>query len=230
MSYYVKDVYKNYGNSAVLKGLSAEFDEGKITCILGGSGSGKTTLFNVMAGIIKCDGEVKMPGEISYIFQTPRLIPTMSVYANMEYVLRKTDNKEIRKGKIDKILDMLELTGKAVCLPAELSGGEAQRVSMGRAFLYSAPLLIMDEPFGALDIGLKYRLIEKMCKLLEEDKKTVVFVTHDIDEALLLGDRFSVLKNGIIYDTFDIDLPRENRDIGCEVLNDVRKRLLKNLI
>lgn len=230
MSYYVKNVYKNYGDLAVLKGLSANFEEGKITCILGGSGSGKTTLFNVMAGIIKCDGEIKTPSEISYIFQTPRLIPTMSVYANMEYVLRKTDNKEVRKEKINSVLDMLELSKKAKCLPSELSGGEAQRVAMGRAFLYPAPILIMDEPFGALDIGLKYRLIEKLCNLLKKDEKTVVFVTHDIDEALLLGDRFSVLKNGVIYDTFDIDLPRENRDIGCDVLNDVRKRLLKNLI
>lgn len=230
MSYYVKDVYKNYGALQVLKGLSAQFEEGKITCILGGSGSGKTTLFNVMAGLLKFDGEINMPDNISYIFQSPRLIPTMTVSANMEYVLRKHDNKEERRGKIDKMLDMLELKEKAKCLPKELSGGEAQRVSMGRAFLYPAPLLIMDEPFGALDIGLKYRLIEKFCTLLEEDKKTVVFVTHDIDEALLLGDRFSVLKNGVISDTFTVDMPRKNRDIGCETLNDVRKRLLKNLI
>lgn len=184
-----------YGENRVFDGFGISFEQNTVNVILGGSGVGKTTLLNVIAGLVPYSGSVSGADDnISYIFQKDRLIPAISVYKNLDLVLRnKIKDKNERKEKIEKMLVELEILSERDKLPTALSGGQAQRVSMARAFLYPSDILLMDEPFKALDIGLKSRLFSAFDKLLAESPKTVVFVTHDVEECLFAADRYFVL-------------------------------------
>lgn len=176
-----------YGENRVFDGFGISFEQNTVNVILGGSGVGKTTLLNVIAGLVPYSGSVSGADDnISYIFQKDRLIPAISVYKNLDLVLRnKIKDKSERKEKIENMLAELEILSERDKLPTAISGGQAQRVSMARAFLYPSDILLMDEPFKALDIGLKSRLFSAFDKLLAKSPKTVVFVTHDVEECLL---------------------------------------------
>jgi len=195
MNILFKDFSKTYEKETVYSNFNLELKEGKITSVLGGSGSGKTTLLNAVGGIIGYQGEIRgIPNDISYIFQNQILLPNLTVYKNIEYVLlSKIKDKKARHQKIIDTLASVGLEGSIDKYPSELSTGMAQRVSMARAFAYPAPLILMDEPFRGLDIGLKNRLISVFTSLWEKEKRTVLFVTHNIDEALLLSDRIIVI-------------------------------------
>ena len=157
-------VSKNYGETAVYENFDLTIRAGEITCLLGASGCG-------------------VPGRVSYIFQEERLLPNLTVRQNIDYVLGK------RSQKTEEMLALVELSDKADVYPSDLSGGQAQRVSIARAFAYPSELLLMDEPFSSLDTALKIRLTEVFCKLWERDRRTVVFVTHDVEEAYTLAHR-----------------------------------------
>ena len=184
-------ITKRYGDLTVYENFDLGIEEGKITCILGSSGSGKTTLLNILAGLTPYQGEVVPRKKCAYIFQQPRLVPNLTVRGNLKLVCRDEQ-------KIGEFLSRLELSEKADAYPAELSGGQAQRVSIARAFLYPSDLLLMDEPFSSLDTALKIRLIGVFCSLWKEEKRTVVFVTHDAEEAYMLSHRALVLSGGKI--------------------------------
>ena len=188
-------VSKRYGGTAVYDEFSLAIEAGKITCLLGPSGCGKTTLLNMLAGLISYEGKIEnVPQRISYIFQEERLLPNLTVRQNIRYVLGKSADD----ARIDSVLEKVELGDKADAYPSELSGGQAQRVSIARAFAYPSELILMDEPFSSLDTALKIRLIDVFVRLWREEKRTAVFVTHDAEEAYMLANRAIVFRAGTI--------------------------------
>ncbi len=183
-------ISKSYGEQKVFKNFSLDIKEGEILCILGESGGGKTTLLKALAGLLDFVGEKEnVPQSVGYIFQESRLLPNLTVEENLSYVGGMYES-------IENILQKTELLDMREKRPRELSGGEKQRVAIARAFLSNAPLLLMDEPFSSLDTALKIRLSNVFAKLWQERRPTVVFVTHDVEEACMLGQRILVLKNG----------------------------------
>ncbi len=200
----VENVGKKYGAAVVYENFSLEIEEGKITCLLGASGCGKTTLLNMLAGLTPYEGKIEnVPARISYIFQQERLLPNLTVKQNVALVLGRHADEE----KISQILEKVELSGKENAYPAELSGGQAQRVSIARAFAYPSGLILMDEPFSSLDTALKIRLMGVFCRLWEEEKRTAVFVTHDAEEAYMLAHRAILLRGGRVAADLREDSP-----------------------
>lgn len=196
-------VTKRYGEKTALDGIDFELEEGKITAVLGESGAGKSTFLDLLSGLAK-DYEGKIEGTMSasYLFQEPKLLPHLTVEGNLRFVLREQDGRAV-----SEMLERVGLRGKADRLPKTLSGGERQRAAIARAFLYPHELLLMDEPFSSLDLALKKSLIELVVSLWRERRETVVFVTHDVREAVLLAERAVVLREGRIVGDFRIPDP-----------------------
>jgi NitT/TauT family transport system ATP-binding protein len=183
-------LFKSWGQMVIFRDFSITFPKGEITSILGPSGCGKTTLLSILAGsLIPDKGEVSdfLNTNVSVIFQDARLMPWMTTLANIEFVLRDRFNEIKSRSLALDYLEMMGLTDFKSYFPGQLSGGMKQRVSMARAFAYPSEIILMDEPFRALDVKLKEKLISEFLKLWEKDKRTVIFVTHDINEALILG-------------------------------------------
>ena len=183
-------ITKRYKEKCVFDGFALEILSGEVTCILGASGVGKTTLLHCLAGLTPFEGEIDGKTEkVGFVFQEPRLLPFLTVEENLAYVGASED--EIRTA-----LELLEISAYAKQYPDMLSGGEKQRVALARAIVKKSPLLLLDEPFSSLDLPLKLRLISAFKTLYQSYTPTVVFVTHDIDEALCIGQRIVVLKDG----------------------------------
>ena len=233
----LSDVKKEYHTGSVtvpaLEDVSFDLNEGEFVVILGASGAGKTTLLNAMASLKSYDGSIEgCEGGVSYIFQKDRLIPSISVYKNLDLVLKAVvKDKRVRKETIESTAEALEISDVLNSLPSEISGGQAQRASMARAFLFPSDVLLLDEPFKALDTSLKARLINKFVALQRQSKKTVVFVTHAIDECLLCADNYFVfaanpvevvLKGSILSE-------KQERKLTDKNLEDTRNQLLKAL-
>lgn len=181
---------KSYEGNIVLDNINIDIQENKITVISGPSGCGKTTLLNIISGIEKADsGQVILKdNSISYIFQEDRLIPYLTVYENIAFVLKSVMGKNEIDKTINKYLEMVRLTEFKDKLPSKLSGGMKRRVAIARAFAYKSKILLMDEPFKGLDDKLKTEIIDDFLELYKNDKRTVILVTHDKEEARLLGD------------------------------------------
>lgn len=196
MSLEIKGLDKKYGELEIFRDFSISFAEGTITCILGPSGCGKTTLLNIIGNIIPPDSGTLTGFDgkvISYIFQDPRLLPWKSVRGNIEFVLDRSMAPEEREKITDRFIRLVELEDFAGYYPSGLSGGMRQRVSIARAFAYPSDIILMDEPLKGLDLKLKLSLIQTFSHLWQEERRTVIFVTHDVDEALLLGNDIVVL-------------------------------------
>lgn len=194
------NIVKSYGNKKVLDGITLEIEEGKVTAILGESGSGKSTLLNIIAGKIKdFKGEIIFEAEnkngMSYIFQEDTLIPWKTVYDNLEFVLKKKISKDKISLRIKKYLEMVGLNGIEREYPNSLSGGMKRRVGIARAFSFPSSYLFMDEPFEFLDIKIKNEIMEYFIKLQNVENKTVIFITHDIESAVSLGEKIVVFSN-----------------------------------
>ncbi len=190
----IKNLCKSYSSLKVFNGFNLDIEEGKVTCILGESGAGKSTLLNVIAGLTDYEGEVPAV-RCSYIFQEPRLVPNLTVFKNLRLVCGDEE-------KINAMLERVKLSGKANSYPKTLSGGQAQRAAIARAFLFESDLVLMDEPFSSLDLRLKIDMMNAFGEVRSRDGRTAIFVTHDIDEALCLSDRIIVLSRGkIIFDS-----------------------------
>ncbi|WP_374048161.1 ABC transporter ATP-binding protein [Clostridium sp. MB40-C1] len=189
------NVCKSFQGQKVFQNLNLGFVKNKISVILGPSGCGKTTLLNIISGIEEVDlGEVIVNNDsISYIFQEDRLIPWLTAYENIAFTLKSYTDKKEMDNLIHKYLDIVKLNGHKDKLPAKLSGGMKRRVAVARAFAYKSELLLMDEPFKGLDGELKKNIIEEFLKIWKEDKRTVIMVTHDMEEAKLLGDQIYYL-------------------------------------
>lgn len=224
----LKNITKIYENSSspsvrVFENFNLALQKNKITCVLGKSGCGKTTLLNILAGTVGFEGKVTgFNNDVSYIFQEPRLLPNLTVAQNLRYVA-----KNVSKDQIDKMLSFAEISDKTDVFSGELSGGQAQRVAIARAFLKNSELLLMDEPFSSLDTALKIRLTEAFVGMWEQDKRTVLFVTHDIEEAFMLSHRIIVLDSGKIIEDVSVEgnIPRK---YGVNISQ--KQRLLQSLL
>lgn len=187
MKITIKDLNKSYGKEKIFENFSIEFESGKINCILGESGCGKTTLLNIIAGLIKVD-TCRIDGitkkDISYVFQEDRLIPWLTIKENLSISLKKYYSKEKLEEKINEILKIAGIQGIENRYPHELSGGMKQRINIGRALGKPSKVILMDEPFKSLDYKTKYTIINEFMKILENEKRIVVLVTHDLDEAV----------------------------------------------
>jgi len=193
----LSNVNMRFKDIVVMDEFCEDFEDNSINCILGPSGCGKTTLLNLLSGILKEDsGQITKPQRVSYVFQEESLIPQKTARKNLEMVLKSVykDKTELREA-IDKFLCISDLDKAADLYPHEMSGGMRQRLSLIRAFAYPSDILLMDEPFKALDITLRDSLIGSFISLYEKDKRTVIFVTHDIDEALMTGDFIYIYSN-----------------------------------
>lgn len=196
----VINIKKNYGERKILAGVSFEGEERKVTVILGESGCGKSTLLGILSNNIKdFSGEIVFDRDISsgisYIFQEDTLIPWKTVYENIEYVLKDKISASEMKAYIEKYLKIVNLLEYKDEYPEHLSGGMKRRVGIARAFAYPSDYLFMDEPFEFLDIKTKGEIIEYFKLLQEENKKTVLFITHDIESALKIGDKIVVFSS-----------------------------------
>lgn len=193
----LKNVCKKYGDIEILKDFNLSFEENKITCLFGPSGVGKTTIANVAARLTNIDSGMVNGIEstvYSYVFQEHRLLPWYSVYDNIDFVLKDIYPDEKRKNIIHNYIDMVGLKGYEMQRPSELSGGMCQRVALARAFAYPSDFLILDEPFKGLDLKMKNDIIHIFRNLWNENKRTVLFITHDINEAIDLSDYIYVLR------------------------------------
>lgn len=196
----VINIKKNYGEREILAGVSFEGEEGRVTVILGESGCGKSTLLGILSNNIKdFSGEIVFDRDISsgisYIFQEDTLIPWKTVYENIEYVLKDKISALEMRAYIEKYLKMVNLLEYKDEYPEHLSGGMKRRVGIARAFAYPSDYLFMDEPFEFLDIKTKGEIIEYFKLLQEKNKKTVLFITHDIESALKIGDKIVVFSS-----------------------------------
>jgi nitrate/nitrite transport system ATP-binding protein len=216
-------VSKSYGPTSVLRDIDLAIEEGEFVAILGFSGSGKTTLVSLMAGLIKPDHgtvtlrgkEIEGPGaDRGVVFQSYSLMPWLTVEGNVALAVDATCptlSKAERKAKIAKYIGMVGLSHAVDRRPAELSGGMRQRVSVARALAMSPDILLLDEPLSALDALTRAKLQDEIEAIWEQEKKTVVLITNDVDEALLLADRIIPLNPGpgaTLGPAFKVDLPR----------------------
>ncbi|MFZ2339201.1 MAG: ABC transporter ATP-binding protein [Bacteroidales bacterium] len=230
----IKDLHKKFDNLSLFSDFSIEFHEGMITSILGPSGCGKTTLLNIIGDIVKPDSGI-LTGfrdkTISYIFQDPRLLPWKTVEENIDFVLGRDMAAGQRKKITDQLIKLMELEDFAGYYPSKLSGGMRQRVSIARAFAYPSDIILMDEPLKGLDIKLKLNLIRIFSRMWQADKRTVIFVTHDVDEALLLGNDIIVLSRppAQIILKQQIPVPSENRSLESEYFKDLEQNLMAAL-
>ena len=189
----LKNITKKYGEKTVFESFNLDIEENKITVILGESGSGKTTLLNMIAGLTDFNGEIAGTEKVSMVFQRDRLVPHLTVKENILLINETAD--------VSALLESVGLFGAENLYPKDLSAGMARRVAIIRAFSYSAPVLLMDEPLVNLDLSLKFSIMEQIKSLKEKTAKTVLMVTHDVKEAAILSDRVIVIKGGkIIYD------------------------------
>ncbi len=221
-----------YGENVIFEGFNFDIKDGEILCVLGRSGCGKTTLLRAISGQVKYDGKIyDLPNKISYIFQQSRLIDNINIQQNLQFVISEKD-KEKSLEKINIALDRMKLGGYNNRFPYSLSGGEKSRVSLARAYCYGGDFMLMDEPFKALDIGLKYEIIQDFITAWQTSPIGVVMVTHDIDEALMIGDKIVVLggtkPTKIVYEC-NIDIPRNGRKVGDKELASVRQKIFDAL-
>ena len=198
MKYRLEHLYKSYGNLILFDDFTIHFEPGEINCILGPSGCGKTSLLNIIGGTIKPEsGDTSdfHNAVISYVFQDPRLLPWKTVKENISFVLKdKLPSGETEK-QAREYIHLMKLDNFADYYPSRLSGGMKQRVSLARAFSYRSHIILMDEPFKALDIKLKDNLMSLFTELWARDRRTVIYVTHEIEEALRMGHKLFIFSN-----------------------------------
>lgn len=228
----------------VIRNLNLEIQDNEFICIIGPSGCGKSTLLKMLAGfekptsgtIIYNDQEIKSVGyERAMVFQEDAVFPWLKVKDNVEYGLkvRSVDQTE-RKKRVEKYIETVGLKGFEQAWPKELSGGMKKRVDLARVLANNPDTILMDEPFGALDAMTKEMLQEELVKIWEQSKKTIVFVTHDIEEALFLADQIVVLqhiKNGGEAEVIDVpfERPRTVRIKENPEFQKVRRRTVELL-
>lgn len=215
----VKKFHGRQGEITALNGVNLEIKENEFVCVVGPSGCGKSTLLNNIGGLdhptsghIYVDGkEVSGPSpERGIVFQQYALFPWLTVEKNVQFGLKlQGKSKEECESIANKYLEMVDLTHFAKAYPKELSGGMKQRVAIARAYAVNPEVLLMDEPFGALDAQTRTQLQTELLKTWEKERKTCFFITHDVDEAIILAQRVVIMsaRPGRVKEIIDIDIP-----------------------
>lgn len=238
----IENVNKNFkeNKNYVLKDINLTINDGEFICLLGPSGCGKSTLLNIIAGLdaptsgtlTNNDKEIKgIGGDRAVMFQESALFPWLKVIDNVEFGMKmKKVPKGERREKARNYLRMVHLAQFENHYVHQLSGGMKQRVALARALTLDSEILLMDEPFSALDSQIRLILQSEIQRIWKETKKTIIFVTHDVEEAVILADRIIVLSTspGMVKKEFKIDLPRprtmENTD-AAYYIRDIMKEL-----
>ncbi|MEN4006572.1 MAG: ABC transporter ATP-binding protein [Methanobacteriaceae archaeon] len=217
--------------------INLEVEEGEFLCIVGPSGCGKTTLLRIIAGLDKpTTGEISIDGRVvegpgydrGFVFQQYSLFPWRSVIENVAFGLEMKGISEDKRYEIaEEYLKLVGLERFKDCPPYELSGGMKQRVAIVRALANDPEVLLMDEPFAALDIQTRNLLQRELLKIWKDTKKTIVFITHNVDEAVFLGDRIVVMsaRPGKIINVFEVDIERIRNRVGKDFLK-IRGKIL----
>jgi len=221
----VRDVRKTYGpfgnRVLALDGISLEVRRGEFVCMVGASGCGKTTLLNLIAALDRPSrGEIAIDGRASLLFQEAALFPWLTAAGNIELPLRLAGlTRHDRRREVERLLELVHLGDFGDKRPHELSGGMRQRVAVARSLAQDAEVLLMDEPFGSLDAMTRDLLHDELERIWREAGLTVLFVTHDVREAVRLGDRIVVLTSrpGRVVDEFPVDLARPRNIASPEV-------------
>lgn len=230
----LRNIIKRYGHgpkaNQVIHGVNAEIKDGEFVVIVGPSGCGKSTLLNLIAGLntptagalLCANKEIKGPGpERAVVFQNHSLLPWLTCFDNVhlavERVFGKTENKAQLMARTDAALALVGLAHAAQKRPGEISGGMKQRVGIARALSMEPQVLLMDEPFGALDALTRAKLQDELLEIVARTHSTVVMVTHDVDEAVLLSDKIVMMTNGpaaTIGEVLAVDLPRPRNRVA----------------
>ncbi|MBC7810055.1 MAG: ABC transporter ATP-binding protein [Burkholderiales bacterium] len=209
MSIILNHVAKSYDSAPVVRDISLEIQSGELFVLLGASGSGKSTLLRLIAGLIPLDaGSIELDGRdvtlqppqarnTGFVFQNYSLFRHMTVAQNIEFGLeiRKVGRRE-REQRVDELLHLIDLDGLGKRMPSQLSGGQQQRVALARALAYQPSVLLLDEPFGALDVKIRSQLRQNLREIQRSLNVTAILVTHDQDEAFELADRIGIIEGG----------------------------------
>ena len=238
MKIQVQGLSFGFSENLLFDNFNAEFESRESPLvILGPSGSGKTTLLRLMGGLLKPQsGEIvfDIPGfaaeaaRIAFMFQENRLLPWLTILENIKMPLEKDFGKEEAQKRAEHFLSLVSLEDKFNVYPTEISGGQAQRVSMARAFAWPAPALFMDEPFQSLDIPLRLSLMDLALSLMQKEKRLLIIVSHDPREAIYLGRRIMILGKsgeGFVYDR-SLDLSPEERSFGSSAAAELEREMI----
>jgi NitT/TauT family transport system ATP-binding protein len=237
----LRDVAVRFGADNIFSGLSLSIAQGEFACLLGPSGCGKSTMIRIMGGLIEpTHGFISVGGRspqlargtIAYVFQSPRLVPWRNACDNVGLAIElrtPSVGKNERRERVVKLLQMVGLGRDVDKFPAMLSGGERQRVAIARALAVDPSIILMDEPFSALDPDTRRRMRADLIRLWQDTRKTIVFVTHDLDEALELADRIVVFsgKPTCILDVVKVAEPRPRTVSASVSLRSAREHLLQ---
>ncbi len=222
----IENLHLAYEKNTIYNNFSHTFQGNKVHVILGKSGCGKTTLLNAIANFVNYDGTINC-GKLSYVFQQPRLAHT-TVFGNVEMVLLNViKDKSQRANMVQRYLNLAEIAPLSGSFVTNLSGGEQQRVSIARAFAYPSDVLLMDEPFKSLDLGIRKTLYKTLDNLLAQNPRTTILVTHDVDEALALADNIYILQDKpcVLSQICQINPPRSQRNLYSQDMLALRKQL-----
>ncbi|MQY11030.1 Aliphatic sulfonates import ATP-binding protein SsuB [Streptomyces sp. RB5] len=221
----VRGVTRAFDGRVVLDRVDLDIAPGEFVALLGPSGSGKSTLLRIVGGIdTGAEGEIGVPGKVAVVFQEHRLLPWERVWRNVTLGL---DGGRLRERAV-AALGEVGLTARADAWPGTLSGGEAQRVALARALVRTPELLLLDEPFAALDALTRLKAQRLVEGLWAEHRPSVLLVTHDVDEALLLADRVVLLGDGVVAEEFAVGMDRP-RSVEVPRFAQLRRRLLGGL-
>ncbi len=213
----------------VLTGMDLTLCGSGITVLVGKSGCGKTTFLRILGGFEAMDGGTIdiPPGEkIGMVFQEPRLMPWLNIWKNITFGQKSS---RIDRDRIERLIETVGLTGFEKAYPSQLSGGMQQRVSLARALAYDPSIVLMDEPFAALDYFTRGTMQQELLRIHEISKKQIVFVTHSIDEALLLGQKIVVLGGGKVKNEYDLSALPYGRDVVSPLLVEMKKNILNDI-
>jgi NitT/TauT family transport system ATP-binding protein len=220
-------VFKKYDDEpvATMKDITFSVKDGSFVCIVGGSGSGKSTVLKLLAHIKEpTSGSIEAPEAISMVFQTSALLPWLTVFQNILLPLKVINTTaEQKKKKVEEYIRLVGLEGFEDKYPHDLSGGQKQRVNIARALVVEPEVLLLDEPFSALDIKTARELHQDLLAIWKKTKKTILMISHVIEEAVYLAEEVIVIEKGSIADTFIIDLPYPRKEDDKNFIKEVEK-------